>query len=164
MRFLEQYRELHRKKKFLSFSVMQFVPEIAELVVEFQSKRILDYGCGSGKQYEQEKVHKIWGVKYPAMYDPAVPGHDRLPTGKFDGVICTDVLEHIPEDELNQVLRQIAGFTRQWAFLTVCCRQAKKLLPDGRNVHVTIQPFEWWQARVKPYFPDDVRVILRETK
>ncbi len=104
MKYLEQYRRLHAKKKFMSFSAMQFAPEITELIVEFRSKSILDYGCGSGDQYTIEKLHRVFGVKMPAMYDPAVMGRDKLPDGVFDGVLSTDVLEHIPEDELDQVL------------------------------------------------------------
>ena len=65
----------------------------------------------------------------PTLYDPAVQGIDVKPEGQFDGVMCTDVLEHIPEDELDTVIADLAGYAKQWAFIAVCCRPAKKTFP-----------------------------------
>lgn len=110
---------------------------------------MLDYGCGEGRQYTERRVHDAWGIM-PALYDPAVSGLDVLPLGKFDGVVCTDVLEHVPEDELDGVLAELRGYAKLWCFISVCCRPAKpnKNLPgSGGNAHVTIHPKEWWRQR-----------------
>ncbi|MCR4331294.1 MAG: methyltransferase domain-containing protein [Sulfuricaulis sp.] len=165
MKLLKQYRKLHGQQKFPGYSILKFVPEIADLVAEFRSKRLLDYGCGAGYQYRRERVHVLWGVEMPTLYDPAVAEHNATLIGQFDGVICTDVLEHVPEDELPQVVGEIARFARQWAFISVCCRPSKHIVfEDGQNVHVTIHPFEWWQALLAPHFNGNTRLILRETK
>ena len=34
------------------------------------------------------------------LYDPGVEEYSIYPKNKHDGVICTDVLEHIPEDDI----------------------------------------------------------------
>lgn len=146
-------------------SLLRWVPDIADLVGEFKSRRLLDYGCGLGWQYTRERAHNAWGTEMPVLYDPAVYGREMRPAGPFDGVICTDVLEHVPEDELDAVLRDIAGFAAQWAFISVCCRPSKHIrLPIGGNVHVTVQPIEWWWARLAPFFDGKVRLVLKETK
>lgn len=165
MRLLNQYRKLHEQKKFPGNAVLRFVPEIADLVAEFGSKRLLDYGCGLGWQYTRERIHLAWNTEPPALYDPAVAEHSATLIGRFDGVLCTDVLEHVPEDELQQVIGEIAGFAGQWAFISVCCRPSKHIrLEDGQNVHITIRPFEWWQALLAPHFRGNTRLVLRETK
>lgn len=165
MNLLNEYRKLHKQGKFPGMSLLAFAPEIAELVSEFKSRRLLDYGCGAGFQYTRERVHVLWGVDMPTLYDPAVAGHDVLPNRKFDGVISTDVAEHIPEDELPAYVAAIGGYARKWAFISVCCRPSKHIrFLDGSNVHVTIHSFEWWQDYLKTYFRGDTRLVLRETK
>lgn len=164
MKYLEQYRKLHAAKMFPGMSILQYVPDITELVGEFKSQNLLDYGCGLGWQYTRERVHRVWDREIPTLYDPAVPEHSATLIGKFDGVICTDVLEHVPEAELPAMLHEIAGYAKQWVFFSVCCRPSRFILfDDGTNVHVTIHPFEWWQKFLKPYFKN-VRLVLRETK
>jgi len=146
MRLLEQYRELQAQGKFPGLAMLPFVPDIAELVNEFDSKTILDYGCGLGFQYTREKAYKAWGMKPPALYDPAVDRYSIKPEGQFDGVICTDVLEHVPADELDAMVREIAGYARQWAFVSVC------------------QPsLDWWGAFLPPFFFGQ-RLVLRQSE
>jgi 2-polyprenyl-3-methyl-5-hydroxy-6-metoxy-1,4-benzoquinol methylase len=41
------------------------------------------------------------GSRLFALYDPGYPKHSALPKGKYDGVICTDVIEHIDEKDLT---------------------------------------------------------------
>ena len=43
----------------------------------------------------------------PALYDPGVEQFEKMPKGKFDGVYSTDVMEHIPEEELPESLEFI---------------------------------------------------------
>ena len=162
MRLLDQYRQLHEGDTFPGLSIMPFVYDLKHVIRAHGSRSLLDYGSGKGRQYKAERVHEIWGVPIPYCYDPAAPGRDVKPAGQFDGVICTDVLEHIPEDELPEVIDEISGYAKQWAFLSVCCRLAKKSLPDGTNAHVTVKPFGWWQELLVPRFR--ATLILVETK
>lgn len=163
-RLISKYRSLHQRHMFPGLSITPFLPEIINLVSVSKAKRILDYGCGEGMQYIQERFYEAWGTKIPTMYDPAVPGLDQPPSGTFDGVICTDVLEHVPEDELDNVINDLVNYSRMWAFVSVCCRPAKRKFDDGTNVHVTIKPFTWWQEKLGERFAKDKRnLVLRET-
>lgn len=163
-RLIPQYRQLHAKHMFPGMSITPFVREITEIVWLSKAKRILDYGCGEGHQYIYERFYEAWGTKIPTMYDPAVPGLDQPPTGVFDGIICTDVLEHIPEDELDNVINDLINFSRMWVFASVCCRLAKRRFEDGTNCHVTIKPFTWWEEKLGERFSHGNRKLyLRET-
>ncbi len=74
--------------------------------------------------------------------------------GKFGGIICAGVMEHIEEDDVDTVLADIFSYADAWAFvfLFISCKPAKsKRLPDGRNVHLTVQPPEWWDAKLAKF-------------
>jgi hypothetical protein len=145
------YRAMHAKGRFAGYSIRPHLGQITDLVMESGAKTLLDYGCGAGKQYTEECWHMLWGFR-PALYDPAVAAFSRCPTGQFDGVICTDVLEHVPADELETVVADLVGYARQWCFISVCCRRSKKHFPDGTNMHVTIREPEWWSGMLGERF------------
>ena len=58
---------------------------------------------------------KLLQENYPFVkvcgYDPAVEEFENLLTEKFDFVIVTDVLEHIPENELPDTLKEISALS-----------------------------------------------------
>lgn len=82
----------------------------------------------------------------PTLYDPHVDKFSMKPSEKFDGVIFTDVLEHIPEHEINKTWLDVINYGKEYGFIfaTICVREAKKKLPDGRNCHLTVKSKEWW--------------------
>lgn len=153
MQYLNEYHTLHAQRKFPGHSLLQWIPRITDMVAEHQSRKLLDYGCGEGRQWTHERAHLAIGVEQPALYDPAVHVFARIPDGVFDGVICTDVLEHVPEDELDGVFADLERLSRQWVFASICCRPSKHMrFSDGSNIHCTLHPMEWWRERMAPHF------------
>lgn len=149
----------------VGLSVMVWRYKIQRLVRRTQAKRILDYGCGNAAAYKQKRIHKkYWGGAEMALYDPAIEKYSEKPRGTFHGVICCDVLEHVPEDELPAFLADLFSYAERFVFMSVCCRPAKRLLPDGQNAHVTVRPFTWWEQLIKPYVPKGVIWKLREAE
>ena len=74
----------------------------------------------------------------------------------FDIVINTDVLEHIPEDDLVWVLKEIFNYSSNIVFLNISCRPALKTFKNGENVHVSVFPIQDWLqliARVSERYP-----------
>ncbi len=63
-------------------------------------------------------------------YDPAVAGKD-LPPEPADLVVCTDVLEHIEPDCLDDVLSDLARLTKKVLLVNISTRPAVKVLADG---------------------------------
>ena len=57
-------------------------------------------------------LRSYFGIHQLCLYDPAFPGHWTLPPGEFDVVVCTDVLEHCPEEDLDWILAR-AGRSRE---------------------------------------------------
>ncbi len=156
----EQYRMLMDNGAFRGLTTLIFADHIKEMVKKHGVKTMLDYGCGQGVQYGKDlDLAEKWGVTVE-QYDPVVPEYSELPDSTFDMVICVDVLEHIPEEELKGVLTEIFSKATKCVFLTVCPRAAKKTLPDGRNCHLTIKPLSWWAALVKEIAPPHIEYEL----
>ena len=85
-----------------------------------------------------------WGLESYQLYDPAYPEYKELPTGKFDAVICTDVIEHIPAPDLGWIIDEIYGYAKKIVFINIACFKALKILDDGTNAHASVfHKFDW---------------------
>jgi hypothetical protein len=166
----EQYRRMHSEGEvFLGIPAVDTFPglslpaqagRIKKLIANTGAGNILDYGCGKGRQYDLrnvnlgaegvwESIQDYWDVDFVQCYDPSYPPFEKLPDRTFHGVICTDVLEHCPEQDIPWILAEIFGFAERFVFANVACYPARKRLPSGENAHCTIRPLEWWQQAVE---------------
>lgn len=133
------------------------VGRIKRLIERTGAQTVLDYGCGKGLQYEPRalqgesgetlsSVIEYWNVDEVVCYDPCYAPYSELPRGSFDGVICTDVLEHCPEDDVSWIVAELFSFASRFVFANIACYPATKRLPNGENAHCTVKPAEWWKA------------------
>ena len=81
---------------------------------------------------------------YP--YDPAFPEYG--PPKEADLVCCIDVLEHIEEIFLDNVLNDLKKITKKLGFFTIHTGPAVKILEDGRNAHLIQKPPSWWLPKM----------------
>jgi len=135
---------------FRGLSVLQHTKQIGQLVKLHRAKTLLDFGCGAGDAYKSPfRVHREWGLQWfdVQLHDPAFPEHADKPFGLRDGVLCSDVLEHIPEADVDATIATLFKHAKHFVWASVCCREAKKCFPDGTNLHVTLQPLSWWSER-----------------
>jgi len=146
---IKMYRQLHRQGNFHGYSIFPCVATITNLIERTEAKTLLDYGSGKGNQYFIKKVHHEWGGILPTLYDPGIKRYKQLPSREFDGVICTDVLEHLPEEEVEPTIQNLFEYANLFIVMSICTRKADKTLPDGRNCHLTIKPYEWWDKIIK---------------
>jgi hypothetical protein len=107
---------------------------------------VLAWGAGNSSALEQ-----LWPDATRVKYDPAIPGLDTKPKCGFDCILCTDVMEHIPEEEVGEVFYEMALLSRDALFI-IHTGKAFNKLPDGQNCHATIQPPEWWVDKLLDYW------------
>lgn len=152
MRITPEYAELNRQLHASRIDYGQMghkhLESVRGVAQVFQVKSILDYGCG--KQTLLEALR----LPYARGYDPCVPGLDLDPT-PADLVVCTDVLEHIEPDCIDEVLDHVRALTKRVLFVAISLRPAKKTLPDGRNTHLIIQTAKWWLTKLLDRFDAD---------
>ena len=153
MNLIDQYKEMHKDENLYAGSATTLHKEsIRQFIVVSNSKTMLDYGCGKAAQYFKENIHNDYFYSImPSLYDPAVEQYSVLPEGKFDMVICTDVLEHIEEQDIPSIIQEIYSKANNFVYLGICNSPADSFLPDGRNSHVTQKPLSWWVEQIQPY-------------
>jgi len=146
--FHDFYQTMHHDpKKFLGFSTKHYIQEIGDLVRRHRAKSLLDYGCGKGMQYLSLRAHDQWEGVLPYCYDPGVRGLHKKPDGVFDGVICCDVMEHIPELLVSDVIEELFSYAEKFVFANIALTPARKTLPNGQNAHVTLKSENWWRRK-----------------
>lgn len=118
-------------------------------IIKHSLMSILDYGCG--KNTLMLELSKKFGNKQLRSYDPCIPGLDDMPQAA-EGVLCTDVLEHIEPDKIEAVVHHIASLTRKAAFLVIATQKASHILPDGRNAHLIVKGPSFWIPLLQKHF------------
>lgn len=144
----EDYRilnkKLHENPKYGSRKRPAVYANIKDLMDKTGSKTILDYGCGKGTMADY--------LDDVTLYDPCMPEFSKRPDGPFDTVACCDVLEHVEPAYLDNVLDDIKSLATKAVYLVISTRPASKVLEDGRNAHLIIQPRDWWEKRLAQTF------------
>ena len=132
---------------------------VKRLIDATGSRTVLDYGSGKGQQYrplpvqdEQGNAHlgiAAWWEVEVRCYDPGYAPYSELPKEKFDGVVCTDVLEHCPEEDMPWIVGELFSYASKFVFANVACFPARKHLPNGQNAHCTVKSLKWWRPIVE---------------
>ncbi|WP_428246793.1 hypothetical protein [Ferrovibrio sp.] len=162
---LAQYRQLHAEgdpnsqtpaeQMFDGRSLLPHIDRISKYLRLHQCASLLDYGCGKAKAYSDavlrlpdgrqvNGLRQFWAPLDIRLYDPGQPAFDSYPSEAADGVICSDVLEHVPEEDVPWVIDELFRLSRRFVFATIAFYPAKKTLPSGENAHVTLKPPAWW--------------------
>lgn len=152
MRITPEYAELNRQLHATRADYGQMghrhLESIRGVAQVFQVRSILDYGCG------KQTLIEALRLPYARGYDPCVAGLDLEPA-PADLVICTDVLEHIEPECIDDVLGHIRSLTQRVFFTAISLRPAKKTLPDGRNTHLLVRSAKWWMVKLLDLFDVD---------
>jgi len=170
-RMLEElYREVHESglpadgvaagELFAGRNLLAHLPRVKALVDATGARSILDYGAGKGLLYRAtdlrlpsgetiDSVRDYWGIADIRCYDPGVPRFAATPSGPADGVLCTDVLEHVPEEDIPWLLGELFRLATRFVYANIASYPAEKTLPNGWNAHVTVRPPAWWAERIE---------------
>jgi FkbM family methyltransferase len=138
-------KDLHESHSEYGTSGQRWADRVLFLKNKVSAASILDYGCGKQTLAAALPALNITG------YDPALPGLDA-PAAPAELVVCTDVLEHVEPDCVEDVLDDLCRVTLRIALVTVATRPAVKVLADGRNAHLTVRPLAWWRDKFESRF------------
>lgn len=134
--------------------------------------KALDLGCGRGilarhfKDYTgvdvSEYIVELNKSEYPNKRFRVESLHNLkdLKDEKFDLVICADVMEHIPEDKIDDVLKEMSKLdVKKYAF-SISTRKSVFLDKNNENLHLTVWKSEKWESKLKEYF-NIVKKVLK---
>ena len=108
---LKLHEELHKKGVFLGNSIKDHLNNIIELVDIYNVKSVCDYGCGKAHCWIKTNLKETLGLDEVILYDPCYEIYKKFPDKKVDMIICTDVMEHIPEDSVDYEFKRIFYLT-----------------------------------------------------
>jgi Methyltransferase domain len=147
-KLIEQYQQLHKSTKYGRTARSAFA-SLRLCIDDSRPASIIEYGCGQSQLYT---ILAKPGMTYD-RYDPAVEGLTEIPAARYDFLINTDVLEHIPEKDLDAVIGHFKELSDR-AYIRISTRLARTILPNGENAHCTVWPGEKWLDFIRKYYPD----------
>lgn len=150
---LERTQRHHAQKQGKTFSgrfTWKQRHRIKELIERFDARSMLDYGAGWGRQYSEtdpqtgQTLTEYWGIE-PTKFDPGVPHFSAEPKGKFDLVICVQVLGSIPTADLPPIIDGLYAHAGKAIYVVERIGQPhKKLFDDMKAEMPHGQSAEWW--------------------
>ena len=160
--------EFSARDTFTGRGIIRHVSSIQKLAQATRSKSVLDFGSGKGEQYVEDlrtkdgeviasSLHEYWGVDEIACYDPGVRDDTSMLARCYDGVVATNVLDHLPEEDLPWILDQVFSMATKFVYANMSEYAANAWLPNGENARVTRRPVEWWVdlfRSVSHYYPN----------
>jgi hypothetical protein len=132
-------------KSWAGYDGVKYQKKIKDLVDRYDARTILDYGCGKGQQYTEPLPYGAEpGVELPQdqwqtfdqylgvtvyCYDPCVEKFATPPPAdaKFDGVICTQVLNSIPDADMTWVRHTLERHAAKFCFIGLNFQRAAKV-------------------------------------
>ena len=145
----DEYREMQAKlHEDANYGIAStfYAPIVDKVIQSNQVKEILDYGAGKCRLRDSLTS----SVKY-TPYEPSNPLWADKPE-PCEMVVCIDVLEHIEPECLDDVLDDLQRLVIKYGFFTIHTGPAQKVLPDGRNAHLTQEPLSWWNEKLESRF------------
>ena len=139
---------------FLGYSLSRWILKIKEIIKINKCNSLLDFGCGKGFLYKNKfKVNNqeyrnlldCWKLDDVYLYDPGVQEFSVYPVRKFDGLICTDVIEHIPENDVLKFIDNLFKLSNKFIFVVIATIPATKFFDDGNNIHLCLKTQEEWK-------------------
>ncbi|MGJ8653981.1 MAG: methyltransferase domain-containing protein [Opitutaceae bacterium] len=153
---IQHYKEIHQTSSF-GATASNFALQIRLCMQELQPNTVLEYGCGKSNLIE---ICSNDSLKWD-RYDPAMPDFSERPEGQYDLIVNTDVMEHIPTSDVDDVLEDIRR-SGDKVFFNISTRLAGKVLPDGTNAHCTVQNADAWLTAINKHFPDSEIAYIDE--
>ena len=155
--YIDQLRKFHdrrpTKKAWGATGQRNFGQEVMHYLVKRPKyTTVLDFGAGQGTLGEFvceniERRSRSAEVEW-TNYDPGVRTYDRLPSGRFDLIVSSDVLEHVEPDMVDQTCAWIRDHAMKAIYVHIACDPAGLILPDGRNVHLSCHKLDWWVEKL----------------
>lgn len=173
------YKEMHKngtkklppQNTFAGFSLVRWIPEIKLIIQKTNTKSIIDFGCGKAMAYKRKinfdkttypNIKEFWNLDNITLYDPGVEEYSSYPQERTDGLICTDVIEHITSEDVINFIHSLYKLSKKFVFLVIATKPASKFFKDGRNIHLTLKSNREWDVifnNFKNEYPDVLTVV-----
>jgi len=123
---------------------------------------LLDLGCGTGKCSQR---FSNWGADVTAVdfanncldiwvdvrfENCCLWDDENMPYADYG--FCTDVMEHIPPERVQDTLRTISKHCNKAVFFQVATRPDKMGKLIGETLHLTVKSYHWWESAMEKHW------------
>ena len=141
---------------------------VAKTFSEAIKGSVIDFGCGTGRaallisekwpvmmldhaeNCLDDKVRQSLGPNLRFQKQCLWEPYERVADWGF----CCDVLEHIPEEYVRDVIQNIKDSCREGAYLRIYLNKDNGKFSD-HPLHLTVKPFEWWEEQISSLWKID---------
>lgn len=123
---------------------------------------LADFGCGTGRPAAamQRMGATVVGIDHAAnCLDPNVNINflkcnlwDLPPDLTADYGFCTDVMEHIPTEKVNEVLAGIRRVVQRKVFFQIATFEDGMGKHIGETLHLTVKGPDWWRDTLSSHW------------
>ena len=134
------------------------------VIKRYNFKKGLDVGCGraNGVQYARDLGYNVWGCDVSSgavkcwkerkvdKYCRVAPA-DNLPfdDDSFDFILCSEVMEHIPEEDTLKSLREILRVGSDKFLFTIAMTPEKIPVAGLIQSHINLHDANWWVLKLE---------------
>jgi 2-polyprenyl-3-methyl-5-hydroxy-6-metoxy-1,4-benzoquinol methylase len=155
-----RYDAAYSTEKYTPENAIHAYQELMKPILKYKFKKVLDVGCGIGQGVAimRNKGIEAYGIDISEKIVPfweegnitqfcQVACADKIPfpDDYFDLVICTEVMEHVPEEGVRDVLREIKRVGKQFFFTIALATAVHKMPHDGSEPHICVKSPQWWK-------------------
>lgn len=133
------------------------IPQFLLTAKPNKGETVRDLGCGTGRVGAALAEHGLNVTQYDFAENCRDPEID-LPfvlhdltqplSGTSDYAICTDVLEHIPPEDVTRVLWNVCTAARR-VFLQISCTEDHMGALIDEPLHLTVESHDWWKEKLE---------------
>lgn len=124
---------------------------------------IIDLGCGTGDTVKalRDKGFECDGVDQVRLDNDMIVSDITIPMNlsMYNTALCIDVLEHLDERGIDQVLDNMTQTQR-----SVISIHTGSSTVHGHELHETQRPIAWWRLRVCVRFDIDTMIVVNRER
>ena len=119
-----------------------FQEHIEKLSTATQSHTLLDYSFGIGPSLTRSHGLLV------SHYNPAFAAPTPSACEATDGVVCTDTMDFLPDEDVPWMLEELFRYARHFVSVSVNVVPYERRLPNGTRLQGRVRPLPWWQTHL----------------
>ena len=124
-----------------------FQEHIEKLSTTTQSRTLLDYSFGLGSSLIRSPGPLV------SRYNPAFAPQTPASCEAADGVVCTDILDFLPDEDVPWMLEELFRHALRFVSVLVSAVPYEQHLPNGSRLQGRTRTLPWWRAHLDSLSP-----------
>ena len=162
---VKKYDIVFRDEGYRSRGASQGLRYVDKLCRDYKFNTVLDVGCGPGWSVlafmiRGKEAKGVEPCKYLFSQELRIPAGLGIvkegsitsipfPADAFDMVFCTDVLEHIKEEDVSKALSELIRASKKYIYCSIC--ETPATMFPHMKLHQTVKPRAWWEEQFSKY-------------